>query len=289
MGEWTDLRWFLVLNGIADAWMWAVDADRWQLRFGHPAMGTMGILPMPGEPVATLSDALWLADVLAFDHDAPVGVSPAWEGEWPDMNPKDTRAVPASQPVHPFDDQLLHWYWDHLNAAYGAAAELRFNDSYVLRYDPDDIHAPSTRFSERFRGREEIVSLYAMAARQADLLSEYLCLYRVLEAVDGGNGKRFAATTLDRLADHDFGQLMVVEPHETYEDGTNAFEVYRERALRELDDLQAADVPAYLYGIRNSLAHGKKDVLVPRAGDQFVAAVRALPIVKLLARIAVEP
>jgi hypothetical protein len=51
VSEWADLRWFLVLNGIADAWMWAFDADRWQLRFGHPAMGTMGILPMPGEPV----------------------------------------------------------------------------------------------------------------------------------------------------------------------------------------------------------------------------------------------
>lgn len=79
MSEWADLRWFLVLNGIADAWMWAFDADRFQLRFGHPAMGTMGILPMTGEPVATQSDALWLADVVAFDHDAPVGVSLAWE------------------------------------------------------------------------------------------------------------------------------------------------------------------------------------------------------------------
>lgn len=52
------------------------------------------------------------------------------------MSPKDTRAVPASQPVHPFEGQLLHWYWHHINADYEAAAELRFNDSYVLRYDP---------------------------------------------------------------------------------------------------------------------------------------------------------
>ena len=77
MNPWENLRWFLVLNGIADAWMWGFDADRWQLRFDNPAMGTLGILPAPGDPVATLSDALWLADVVAFDHDAPVGVSPA--------------------------------------------------------------------------------------------------------------------------------------------------------------------------------------------------------------------
>jgi hypothetical protein len=30
--------------------------------------------------------------------------------------------------------------------------------------------------------------MYAIAARQADLLAEYLCLYRVLEGADGQNG-----------------------------------------------------------------------------------------------------
>ena len=205
MNEWEDLRWFLVLNGIADAWMWTFDADRWEMRFGHPAGGTMGILPRPGEPVATLSDALWLADAVAFDHDAPVWVAPAWEGEWPDMTPKDPAAMPPIQPINPFDGSLLHWYWEHQNMACGAAAELRFNGSYVLRYDGEDTAAPSTAFARRFEGIEQLVSLYAMAARQADPLTEYLCLYRLLEGKDKTNGKTFASGNIERLAGFNYG------------------------------------------------------------------------------------
>src|SRR5438445_738386 len=82
--------------------------------------------------------------------------------------------------------------WDSLTAVYGSAAELRFNGSYVIRYGGEDP-APVTDFIHRFIGREELVSMYAMAARQADQLSEYLCLYRILEAADQRNGKIFAA------------------------------------------------------------------------------------------------
>jgi hypothetical protein len=290
MNPWENLRWFLVLNGIADAWMWGFDADRWQLRFDNPAMGTLGILPAPGDPVATLSDALWLADVVAFDHDAPVGVSPAWTGVWPEMTPKDPSAVPVTQPINPFEGQLLHWYWEHLNMAYAAAAELRFNGSFVLRYDEAIDGSPDTSFSDRFRGREQLVSMYAMAARQADPLSEYLCLYRLLEAADGRNGRTFTQATIKRLDTYAFGELRVVGPDDSYENATNAFEIYRKRALDEVMSLSDADVdvPNRLYGIRNSLAHGKDDVLVPDDGKLFHAAVRALPILKLLARIAVD-
>src|SRR5690349_21655131 len=98
-------------------------------------MGTLGILPEPGEPVATLDDAWWLADVLAFDHDAPVGVSPAWEGVVPDAVPRDPRAVPSVQPIHAFEERLSSWYWESLGTAYSAAADLRFNGSYVIRYE----------------------------------------------------------------------------------------------------------------------------------------------------------
>ena len=70
---WDDLRWFVVFNGIADANLWGFDADGWRLRHGDPAAGMLGILPeAEGGARATLDDALWLADALAFDHDAPV-------------------------------------------------------------------------------------------------------------------------------------------------------------------------------------------------------------------------
>jgi hypothetical protein len=130
-----------------------------------------------------------------------------------------------------------------------------------------------------------------MAARQPDLLSEYLCLYRLLEAADGKNGKTFASEHLSSIGTKDFGELrVIVEPLEGQE--VNAFDVYRSRTDEELQRLAAdgvSDVPAYLYMIRNCLAHGKHDILTSSDPARFEDAARALPIIKLLARIAVEP
>jgi hypothetical protein len=292
MDEWDDLRWFVVFNGIADRWLWGFDADGWRLRHGDPACGTLGILPLNGRPLATVDDARWLADALAFDHDAPVGISPAMSGELPDATPRDPDASPPAQPIHPLEGSLTLWYWQALNQAYGAAAELRFNGSYVIRYDERE-ESPSTDFSARFEGREELVSLYAMATRQPDLLAEYLCLYRVLEAADRQNGKAFSASMLGLLQSKDFGDLRVIGDDGHYESAPNVFQTLKERATMELDRLAtdgvgSGDVPEHLYRIRNSLAHGKHEVLTARHADRFVSAARALPIVKLLARIAVD-
>jgi hypothetical protein len=287
---WDDVRWLVVFNGIADAWLWGFDADGWCLRHGDPAMGTLGILPVGGGALATLEDALWLADVLAYDHDAPVGVSPAMEGVLPDARTKDPVAEPIAQPIHPLKGGWAWAYWQSLNGAYGAAAELRFSGSYVVRYD-DEEDAPATDFSRRFAGREELVGLYAMAARQADLLSEYLCLYRVLEAADTGNGTLFASQALSQLAATDFGVLKIIGIDGRYDTAPNAFDVYKQHALQEMAALAAdgQDAPPYLYGIRNSIAHGKHNIVTGHSGERFERAARALPVVKLLARMAVEP
>lgn len=70
MGPWENVRWRVVLNGIADAWLWGFDADGWRLRPGDPARGMLGILPMQGGRRAGLDDAVWLADAIAFAHSA---------------------------------------------------------------------------------------------------------------------------------------------------------------------------------------------------------------------------
>src|SRR6266567_3042623 len=150
MGEWDDLRWLIVFNGIADAWLWAFDADGWRLRYENPASGMLGVLPrLDGDPVATLDDALWLADAFAFDHDAPIGVRPAVTGVWPDVEPKDEAAIPPTQPVEPLEGPLVVFYWESLSTAYAAAAELRFNASYAIRYNDADLPDPGTNFSDR--------------------------------------------------------------------------------------------------------------------------------------------
>jgi hypothetical protein len=74
----------------------------------------------------------------------------------------------------------------------------------------------------------------------------------------------------------------------------NAFAVYRRRARLRLRTLTAEGVTAppevarYLRELRNALAHGKHGVLVGDYGSQLAEVAEALPIVKLLARLAVE-
>lgn len=285
--DWSKARWFVVFPGLADAWLWGFDVEgKWRLRHGSPARSALAMLPMDDDgPLATLEDTVWLADCLAFDHDAPVGVRPT------STNP-DARF--PYNPVHPLPgDDTAFWYFDNLLGAFSAAAEARFGDSYCLRYN-DEVGSPATDFSQRFAGREQHVTLYAMATRQADVLTEYLCLYRVLEAADGGKGVTFVSQELDSALSRDFGVLRVI-PQLRHDEWTNAFEVYRGRASLKLQQLRSAgamsdeDIANYLYALRNSLAHGKRGPRVSDFGTSAEEAASALSIVKLLARIAVEP
>lgn len=283
--QWRNARWYIALNGIADAWLWGFDADgRWRLRHGNPARGTLALLPIPGGRKATLEEALWIADCIAFDHDAPVGLlPPSW----------NRRLGRLPEPVTPPPGPMKRWwYFEDVRQGHAAAAEIRFGESYVIRYD-DGRRSPGTDYSTRFRGRENLVALYAMASRQADLLTEYLCLYRVLEAADNRNGKTFATANLPRLRGYDFGVLPIIRG-QSKRGYVNAFAVYRRRAVRHLQDLAShgvitdADVAHRLYELRNSLAHGKHGTFVADYGSQLAEIGAALPVVKLLARIAVE-
>jgi hypothetical protein len=182
-----------------------------------------------------------------------------------------------------------------------AAAENRFGGgSYRLRYDDSD-GAPSTEFSARFDvDQRHRLGLYAMATRQADLLSEYLCLYRVLESADGTNGKKWASSRLDRVASHSYGQLQLVEYVflGNSDDGDptgpmtyDVFDVYQRRAADHIENLQGecASVSQYLYDLRNGIAHGKSNTIVGSDSYGLADVGQALPIVKLLARLAIEP
>ncbi len=283
MVDWSRASWLIAFPGIADAYLWGFDVDgTWRLRHGNPAGGTLAILPAKARGRrATFDEAVRIADCIAFDHDAPIGLFPAASNRRTSFPHKPI----IGMPVDP-----ARWYFDDLRKAFSAAAEIRFGESYCVRYGITEDRPPSTAFETRFAARQRLVSLYAMAARQADVLSEYLCLYRLLEARDRSNGKAFAAANLASIGGHDFGVLRVYRSHDNW---VNAFEVYRRRAGRELARLRRdgiatpGQVADHLNGIRNSLAHGASSVRV----SDFDATVRevsgALPVVKLLARLAV--
>jgi hypothetical protein len=52
---------------------------------------------------------------------------------------------------------------------------------------------------------------------------------------------------------------------------------------------QGADIPTHMSAIRNAPARGKRNILTPSHVERVEDAAASLPIVKLLARMAVEP
>lgn len=161
---------------------------------------------------------------------------------------------------------------------------------------------PSTRCSDgcqrtallklrrRFAGVEEPLGLYAMATRQVEMLSEYLCLYRVLEWVEKDNGLSYAQRHLGTVMVHEYGELW------SYGHGgdrrRNIFEMYRARSRKRLGELRARgmtdrDIAVHLYKIRNSVAHGKSKFMLDRTAN-LAEIGRDLVILKLLARLVIE-
>jgi hypothetical protein len=83
----------------------------------------------------------------------------------------------------------------------------------------------------------------------------------------------------------------VIGPDHEYNTAANAFAVYKENAIQELDRISSEgvqEIPGYLYSFRNRLAHGKQDVLAGGFGEPFQRVAPAIPIVKLPARMAIE-
>jgi hypothetical protein len=280
--RWSTIDWFIECLGMSDASMGSFNADgRWWMRHGTPG-ATLGAFPLDGGEPASLEDVLFLANCLAFDHDLPIMVAPSRD------NPASH--APLIAPIAPEPGQDPgRFYWSGLGEALGMAAAMRVGaGSVYLRYDENHEHL--AQFSERFADRLEPLGLYAMAARQVDALTEYLCLWRVLEWGDATNGKAFAEGHLGDLAAHAFGDCLVLDTsHRT----VDAFETYRTRALSRISSLRTAgktdaDIAAHLYANRNAIAHGRVGTLLHDFGDSMAGLGADLPIVKLLARMVVE-
>lgn len=282
--EWANVHFVIQCVGMADATMWSFETPgEWQLV--HVTPGSILVPQRIGDDApAWLEEVLFLANCIAFDHDMPTVVRPS-------ADLLAAQPPPVMPVISGAAQQHGAWYFDAVTMAMEMASEIRFSEPVVLRYD--DNHLDLTQFQARLGDRLEALGLYAMATRQADVLAEYLCLYRVLEAADQRNGTTFAAGRLGALKDHDFGTLRV-QPFPG--DAADAFAVYRERALARIaalrgDGLNDQQVADHLYGLRCGLAHGKHGrnaVLVHDFDAAVTAVAQDLPIVKLLARLAVE-
>lgn len=212
---------------MSDASMWNIEVeDRWVLLHNTPGSWRVPFSRDFRSPVP-FDEVLFLSNCIAFDHDMATFVQPTVHA--PAGEPPIMPLVPSPGRT----DEMS--YYGSLGAALSQAVDIRLGlHGLEMRYDED--HATTlTRFEERFTDRSEMLGLYAMATRQVDVLSEYLCLYRVLEAPGRNNGKPFIATHLSLLETHDFGILTASAfPGST----VDVFDIYRHRALDRLGVLR---------------------------------------------------
>ena len=224
--EWSRAHFAIVGTNLASAWTWRFKADRrWLVAVAQPFADLVPFSASGADPVP-LEEVAFLADCVSFDHDMPSVVRPLRGA--PDQAPPVKPAVDRLS-AHPGMD-----YFDTVAAALSMVMDVRFGDVVELRYYSDEPKLP--RFNRRFAGRESRLALYAMATRQVDLLSEYLCLYRVLETPGRDDGIAFIENHLAEIGRHDFGVLYT---HDAVTGrGPNVFEVYRQRALTRLGKLR---------------------------------------------------
>lgn len=279
--DWANAHFLISCVGMSDGSIWSFTADRkWFIRHGTPGAALVPFLLDESRP-ATLEEVVFLADCISYDHDMPTVVRPSASTPAADvLLVEPIVAYPESRPGL--------WYYAALEQALGMATEIRVGEAVELRYSEDDD--AMARFESRFADVLEPLTLYAMATRQVDILTEYLCLYRVLEWPNRDNGKPFIADHLDSVRTHDFGDLYALV---TFGDPVNVFGVYQDRAAKRIDrltrsGLDAGGIAEHLYGIRNALAHGRSKTVVNDFSEGMISVADELPLIKFLARLVIE-
>lgn len=278
---WRTMRYIVSLPGMTDAGVSSFDVSGyWHVHHGTPGPGLVAF--RNDRKTHTLDEVTFLADCFSFDHDTPTVVRPAAGTQAAKRPPIDTLF-----PYQSREDQTLSYY-STVESTLTEATDLRLGDgSPTLRYHE---YPKLLRLHARFLGVEEPLALYAMATRQVEVLSEFLCFYRVIEWVNKDNGKAYVSRHLGALATHDFGKLWA---HRTCKERRwDIFARYRRRAMRRLSELRTRHgtdqkVAQHLYDIRNSLAHGKSNFALDRDTD-LPEIGRDVLIIKLLARMVIE-
>jgi hypothetical protein len=243
------------------------------------------VLPTGGGQLS-LSDAVFYANCLAYEHDVPVTVS------------KRSGRIHAYLPLFPgparrdnFSAEIL------VTETMAQLAVARVGDgggdAVLIHFRcRGDEEWPDLPYSKRFAALAEPLSLYATGLRQLDPLGEFLHYYRVLENADRKNGKHELARVLPLLATHSYGRL----PAQLWHHHRAAFKTdiltrWKRRAVARLAQLtrRSVNVADYLYaGGRCGIAHGKIGIRTLDADSDLLELSRDVPLLKMLARISID-
>lgn len=247
--------------------------------------GTYGIalVPLGISPQPSYEKALFFADCLSYDHDAPTLVVPS---------ASEFRKQRYTFLLDNEREKLTHqWYFHDLVAGLELCRGLRSGPLAFIEFRWGHANVRiDLPYTANYGKAEKELHLYATALKQLDPLSEYLFLYRVLESVYGGNAKTWVQNSLDKIRNFNFGILVYGVESERR---GNAFPMYKRRALRRLATLRKIlptdqEIANYLYKEnRCGIAHGR-EIKRYDFGSNFFSIAKDSYILKLLARISID-
>ena len=243
------------------------------------------VLPSGGGRLP-LSDAVFYANCLAYEHDVPVTV-------W-----KRRGKFHAHLPLFPGPSERDNFSAEILvTETMAQLATARVGDGggdailFHLRCRGDE-EWPNLPYMKRFVALAEPLSIYATGLRQLDPLGEFLHYYRVLENADGKNGKHELMRVLPLLLTHSFGRLPAqLWSHHRAAFKTDLLARWKRRAVARLAHLvsRSVNVADHLYSRgRCGIAHGKTGIRTLDAGSDLIELARDVPLVKMLARVSID-
>ena len=277
-----DFKYFVDMVGVGISSLGNVFVDgKYYLVFVVPA-GPLAITSPLGSPLPTFEEVVFYANCLAYDHDLPTYILPV-------VGKRKALIKPIGR-----GRSINDSYYNCLNMAYTSVCDIRLGPlGYVNFRQPGFGQPVDIPYTERYSSVARELSLYGMALRQLDPLSEYFCYYRVIESVTNSNGREWIRGNIERIKSYDFGFLEFKREMSKNKRRTNLFSIYKKRAINRLAELKVKlngkDIAAYFYNEnRCGIVHGKASIKVYDFGPIVEEIAKDLYILKLLARIAIE-
>lgn len=278
---------------------------------GYEASTSLFVIPKELNRPPTFADATFFADCIAFEHDFSAIAFPKSDVVGDDDVPWD---VYSRHHEPPPGVRYIDW----LREAAEVASRLNsgMECRAIFKYDWFHFDAPGDEIAKiawtmMFESVPTAIHLYNAALRQIDPLTQYLCFYRAIESIVANNGKKWIESTLSGQMDYatPVWCLPSSKPLEDLispalkpllrndrligeEDRFNVLEVTRAKAQYRLESLRRGSsddqIANRLYNEnRCGIAHGSR-IRRHDLGDDFLAVLQDVPLIRYLARIAIE-
>lgn len=278
-----DWKHFISFPQLGGKYIGHVKIDGKYLLFKDPYSYDFFVLPTVRLEHPPFNKLVFYTNCLAYDHDAPTLLLPRY----------------GRAPVEPLkghgQKNSREQYCENQCIVLELLGSLKWGSLQSVRFRWSDLEQTvDLAYSTQYGPAAKELSLYSLALRQFDPLSEFLHYYRIMESVDGGNGKSWILNNVNRIKAFDFGWLELEDSayFGNPKRRVNLFQRYRRKSQERLKRLRSPvsnpQVEEHFYRVRCGIAHGKTHVKHYDFSTTVASIWQDLYILKLLARIAIQ-